>query len=95
MNKKLILGISALVVVSLAAGGYLWWAKSHQTQAPTAADQAVTGIQDTVGSINRRVIQDMPPATGSATAGSTTDITNVNPYRNTNPFSDLKTNPFE
>jgi cytoskeletal protein RodZ len=92
MNKKLIAGFSALLVIGLAGGGYVWWIKSHQAQAPVVAARAITDIQDTVDSINQRAVQDMY---STATAEPTVDIPNVNPYRNTNPFSDIKTNPFK
>ena len=77
-------------------GGYLWWAKSRQSppaEVPTAAVQAVTDIQDTVDAVNLRAVEEI--YSGGATEDQAAEIPDVNPYRDTNPFSDLKTNPFE
>ena len=95
MNKKLIAGISVLLILGLTGGGYVWWLKSHQKQAPAVAAQAVTDIQNTVDSVNQRAVQDLYGNEGAAGAEPAADIPDVNPYRNANPFSDVKTNPFE
>jgi len=91
MNKKLLLGLLAVLVIGLGSAiGFLWWTRAHQAPAPAAAVQAVTDIQNTVGSVNQRAVQDIYSNTNAAAA-----IPDVNPYKDTNPFSDVKTNPFE
>lgn len=93
MKKKLVVGILALLVLVLAGGVYFWWAASHRAPVPAEAVQAVTDIQDTVDSINQRAVQDL--YSNSDAAADQAIIPDVNPYRDTNPFTDIKTNPFE
>ena len=85
MNKKYTIIISVLLILVLA--GYYWW--SYKKPAPSTIEQAATNIQQTVESINQNV------AAGIFVATTTNPIPDVNPYKNTNPFSDIKTNPFQ
>ncbi len=91
MNKKLlisVLGVFVLLILGLA-GYYLWFYKKPMS--PTA-EQAVTDIQKTVQSIDQNVAGSV---FGTTTANPMENVPDVNPYKNTNPFSDIKTNPFQ
>ena len=84
MNKKLLISVLALLILGLAGGGYLWWVKKP---APSAAEQAVTDIQ--------KMTQGVFSNIGAKMFNPMENVPNVNPYRNTNPFSDIKINPFQ
>lgn len=90
MNKKLL--ISVLVLLILVGGGYFWWVKYYKKPAPSAVEQAITDIQNTVESVNQKVAEGL---FGATTANPLENVPNINPYKNTNPFSDIKTNPFK
>ena len=90
MTKKYIIIVLVLLLLGLAGGVYYWWASYYKKPAPSA-EQAVTDIQETIESINQNVIGDIFTAT---TVNPMEDVPDINPYRNTNPFLDIKTNPF-
>jgi flagellar basal body-associated protein FliL len=90
MNKKLLISVLVLLILGLA-GYYLWFYKKSAPSAATA-EQAVTDMQKTVESINQNVTEGV---FGTTTANPMENVPNVNPYKNTNPFSDMKTNPFQ
>lgn len=92
MNKKLLISVLALLIVGLAGGGYLWWVKRP---APSAAEKAVTAIQKTTESINESATQGVLPNIGATMINPMENVPNVNPYSDTNPFSNIKTNPFQ
>ena len=91
MKKKLL--ISALCVLILLilglVGYYLWF---YKKPLPSTAEQAVTDIQKTVESIDQNVAGSI---FSSTTANPMENVPNVNPYKDTNPFSNIKTNPFQ
>ncbi len=96
MNKKLLISVLVvLLIVGLTGGGYLWWVKYYKKPAPSAAEQAVAAIQKTVESINQSVTQGILPNIGATMINPMENVPNVNPYNNTNPFSNIKTNPFQ
>lgn len=88
MNKKILISVLVLLILGLA--GYYWW--FYKKPAPSAAEQAATDIQKTVESINQNVAEGI---FGATTANPMENVPNVNPYKSTNPFSDIKTNPFQ
>lgn len=92
MTKKYIITIIALLILGLVGGGYYWWINYYKKSAPSVAEQAVTDIQKTIESINQNVAEGVFAA---PTVNPMENAPDVNPYRNANPFSDIKTNPFE
>lgn len=89
MTKKYI--IISILVLLILGGGYYYW-KANIQRSPT--EQAVEDIQKTVESINQDVTQGVLPAIDT-TINPMENAPDVNPYSNTNPFSDVKVNPFE
>ncbi len=81
MNKKLLIVVLVVVVLALALGGYYWKIKTQKSSAQRAADIS-TNIGNNVS----------PDVTTPAVTLPNTD---ANPYNKTNPFSNLKTNPFK
>ena len=87
MNKKIIIGIAAvLIVAGLLLAGYFYWKKPvaiNQGQTPTSSDPIKNAAtQGVLPSIN----PESNPLEKSP---------NVNPADNANPFKNAKTNPFQ
>ena len=81
MSKKYLIVVLILVTLILAGGGY-YWKTRMQKPAPAA---------DTVEEISETVL----PAIDTSTANPAESIQSVDPYEKTNPFSNIKINPFE
>lgn len=89
MNKKLLIIILVVVVLVLVGGVLYYWETRTQK---SSAEQAVNDAQETVDSINENLGESL---FGTTTANPLENVPDVNPYKNTNPFSDIKTNPFK
>ncbi|OGN34120.1 MAG: hypothetical protein A3I39_00310 [Candidatus Yanofskybacteria bacterium RIFCSPLOWO2_02_FULL_47_9b] len=82
MNKKLLIVVLIVVVLGLVGGAYYYWkTKVQKTAAQRAADIS-TEIGNNVSPDVTTPVVNLPD-------------TNANPYSKTNPFSNLKTNPFQ
>ena len=81
MSKKYLIAILVLAVLVLAGGGYYWKTKM---QKPVTAPDAAGEISETV-----------LPAIDTSTVNPAENIQSADPYEKTNPFSNIKTNPFE
>lgn len=90
MNKKILLIILIIVILALLGGGYYFW--KIKTQKPTV-QQAVEDIQKTAASISADIGKSVSPDVTTPVVNLPN--TNANPYNKTNPYSNLKTNPFE
>ncbi len=90
MNKKLLLVILAVIILVLVGSGYYYWKikmqKSDTEQAAEDIQKAAANIPTDIGS------SVSPDVTTPAVNLPNTD---ANPYSNTNPFSNFKTNPFQ
>jgi len=96
MNKKLLLVVLVVVVLALALGGYYYWKiKTQKTlEVPKSeAEQAAEDIQKAAVNISADIGNNVSPDV--TTPAVNLPDTNANPYNKTNPFSDLKTNPFQ
>jgi hypothetical protein len=58
------------------------------------AEKAANDLQKTLESVSQDVSQGVLPAIDT-TVGSMDNLPDTNPYSNTNPFSDVKVNPFK
>ncbi len=96
MNKKVLLIVLIVVVLALAGGGYYYW-KIKMQKAPEAskpaAQQATEDIQKTVTGVAADVGNSVSPNVTTPIVTPTPQ--DANPYNKTNPFSNLKTNPFQ
>ncbi|MGC9610680.1 MAG: hypothetical protein ABSE68_00415 [Minisyncoccia bacterium] len=81
MNKKLL--IALVVAVVLLAAGYWYWGNTRV--APTPEQANLNQVGDSVEAINQSVTQGVMPSLA---------VPDTNPVTKTNPFSELKTNPF-
>ncbi|AKM78497.1 MAG: hypothetical protein UY31_C0049G0005 [Candidatus Wolfebacteria bacterium GW2011_GWE1_48_7] len=80
LNKKTLgLAIAVIVIVALGIGGYVYWKGSSVPQAP-----------DLTGSTVEEVLPEL-----NTSANPYQPVSETNPVEKTNPFTDVKTNPFE
>lgn len=89
MNKKIVLIVSIAAALILIGGGYYYFKTRTQTTPEvqkSAAEQAAEDIQKTAASVSAGVGSSVSPNVVTPDA---------NPYNKTNPFSGLKTNPFQ
>lgn len=80
-NKMMLISVSAVVVLGIAAGYFYW--KSKQSQQPSAAD--VQSAVDAAGSVTDSATQGVLPSIGEA-ANPLTNKPDINPTSKTNPF---------
>jgi len=90
MNKKILIIVLIVVVLALVGGGYYYW--KTEMQKP-AVQQAAEDIQKTAANISDDIGKNVSPDV-TIPAISLPNL-EANPYNKTNPFSNLKTNPFQ
>lgn len=95
VNKKLLISISVLLILGLVGGGCFLWFKYYKNPAPSAAEQAAAAIQKTAESVSKSAAGGVLPDISTAMVNPMEDVPDVNPYRNTNPFLNIKINPFK
>ncbi len=88
MNKKYIIVVSVLLILVLAVGGYFYW-KSKQA---TPEQKAIQGAEEAAQKITDSASQGVLPSISTNPLENKPD---VNPVDKTNPFNNVKTNPFE
>ncbi len=93
MNKKLLISVLVLLILGLIGGGYSCWV--NKKRAPSAAEQVVAAIQETAESVNESAALGVLPDVSAAIINPMEDVPDVNPYKNTNPFLNIKINPFQ
>jgi flagellar basal body-associated protein FliL len=93
MDKKLVITIIvALVLIILGIGGYFYWS---QNKIQTPQEQAQQAASETTDILNNSVSQGVIPSIDTAQVNPLKDNPNINPVDKTNPFTNVKTNPFE
>jgi len=96
MNKKILSIVLVVIVLILIGGGYYYWKIKIQkvSEAPkSATEQAIDDVQRMAASTSANIGSSVSPNVAVPTVNPIT--TDVNPYSETNPFSNLKTNPFK
>lgn len=91
MNKKLL--IAVVVAVVLLAAGYWYWNSTRVVLTPE--QQALKNAEESAQAITDSATQGVLPSLDVPPANPLGDATNVNPAEKANPFSSVKTNPFE
>ncbi len=79
MSKKYLVVVLVLLILVLVGGGYYW---------KTTTQKLATGVD---GNIPRSVL----PVVNTAAANPMESVQGANPYDKTNPYSNIKVNPFE
>lgn len=90
MNKKLLAAVLVVVVVALVGGGYYYWKSKTQI---SDAQQAAEDMQKTAAGISTDIGNNVSPDVTIPDVNLPS--TDANPYNKTNPYSNLKTNPFQ
>lgn len=81
MSKKYLIAVLLLLILALAGGGYYWKTKMQKPVATTGVSEEVS--------------KTVLPAIDTSTAVPAESAQSADPYDKTNPFSDIKVNPFE
>lgn len=85
ISKKTIFTIIVVVVIiALGIGGYFYWKKT-KTKLTTSQEQILQTVGETGEILGKSATQGVLPSI---------DNPDVNPISKTNPFKDIKTNPF-
>ncbi len=92
MNKKLIIIISVVVFLVLVGGGYYYWKTQMQK---SVGKQAVENIQKTEVGVAENVSKGVLPTIDTGAVNPMESAQSANPYSKTNPFSNMKVNPFK
>ncbi|MFH1162213.1 MAG: hypothetical protein V1696_02980 [Candidatus Jorgensenbacteria bacterium] len=90
MNKRLLIAVAVAVV--LIAAGYWYWESTRVVLTPE--QQALQSAGDAAQAITESATQGVLPSL-DVSANPVGGATDVNPVTKTNPFSGIKTNPFE
>ncbi len=94
MNRKkiIIVGIVAAVLIVAAAGYwyYQYYQKSHNTAEINAIEQAGSVAEDLGQKASKGVLPEIDPQSNLME-----NLPDTNSVSKTNPFSDIKTNPFK
>jgi uncharacterized protein (UPF0333 family) len=90
MNKRTLFIVLVTVVLVLVGGSYYYWKIKMQK---SATQQAAEDIQKTMANISADIGNNVSPDVTTPVVNLPN--TNANPYDKTNPFSNLKTNPFK
>ncbi len=90
MDKKKIIGLVVLIVVLIAAAvGYWYYKKSREAPEINAIQNAGNAAEDLGKSASQGVLPSIDPQSNPME-----NAPDTNPVSKTNPFSDIKTNPF-
>ncbi len=90
MNKKIVIMVVGVLIA--AAAGYWYWQSTRE--APPSEEQALQNAEEAAQAITESATQGVLPSL-DVQANPLGDSTDVNPISKTNPFSGIKTNPFE
>lgn len=93
-NKKLLIGISAVVLIVAAVAAGFWYSqyyqKSPEVTGTDAIQQASSAVENLGESASQGVLPSIDPQSNPIE-----NMPDTNPVSKTNPFSGVKTNPFK
>lgn len=92
-NKKLIIIVTVVVVIGLAVAGYFYWQK-YKAPELTPEEQALEQAGEAAGKITESATQGTLPSL-DVNKNPLEKAPDINPVGQSNPFKDIKTNPFE
>ena len=87
MSKKTVISILAAVVIIAAAGWYYWYYPKPEPASPV--EQAGSAVEELSEQTSQGVLPAIDPGSNPLK-----DAPDVNPVSKTNPFTNIKTNPF-
>lgn len=86
-NRTLIV-LAIIILIAVVAGGYVYWKNKQSNAGEKAIDKASNASEKITDSATKGVL----PSVGANPLESKPDI---NPADKANPFTNIKTNPFE
>jgi len=92
-NKTLLIIITVAIVIGLAIVGYFYWQKTKVPEL-TPNTQALEQAGEAAGKITESATQGTLPSL-DVNKNPLEKAPDINPVGQTNPFKDIKTNPFE
>lgn len=84
--------ILVVSVIILAVGGYLGWKKWKASNPLSSEEKALSGAEEAADKIIENATKGVIPSLGTSALENKPD---VNPADKTNPFTNIKTNPFK
>ena len=96
-NKKIIIIVVVAAVISLAVAGYFYWQKSEApelTPEEQTLEQSLGQVGEAAGKITESATQGTLPSL-DVNKNPLEKAPDINPVGQSNPFKDIKTNPFE
>lgn len=92
-DKKILIIVTVAVVIGLAVAGYFYWQKSKAPEL-TPGGQALEQAGEAAGKITESATQGTLPSL-DVNKNPLEEAPDINPVGQSNPFRDIKTNPFE
>ena len=90
-NKKLLISLGILAAVLIVAvASYWYYQKSHKTAGTSAIEQAGNAAENLAKQASQGVLPSINPQSNPME-----NAPDTNPVSKTNPFSNVKTNPFK
>lgn len=90
MKKSILILIVVVIIIGLGIGGYFYWKSKKEVPPSTKAlDEAGQTAEKITESATQGVLPDL------SNQNPLEDKPDVNPTSKTNPFSEIKTNPFK
>ncbi len=93
MNKKILIIITVVLLIGLGIVGYFYWQKSKAPEL-TPEEQALEQAGEAAGKITESATQGTLPSL-DVNKNPLEKAPDINPVGQSNPFKDIKTNPFK
>ncbi|MBI5004973.1 MAG: hypothetical protein HZC04_02235 [Candidatus Lloydbacteria bacterium] len=96
MDKKISRDILIVIILILIVGGFYYWKTkiNKPAEAPKSpTEQTVADIQKTAADVSANIGKNVSPNVTTPTVNPIK--ADINPYNTANPYSKLKTNPFQ
>lgn len=88
-KKEIIILIIAIIIIALGIGGYFYWEKSKTVP----QEQILQTVGQTSDILKKSATQGVLPSV-SPNINPLKNAPDINPVTKTNPFTNIKTNPF-
>ncbi len=91
MKKTILIILAAILIIGLGTWGYLYWKKSKSSP----AEKDLQEINEASDILNKSAAQGVLPSINPQETNPLKNAPDLNPVSKTNPFKNIKTNPFE
>mgnify|MGYP001581901769 CR=1 FL=1 len=90
MKKEVSISLAIVLIIILAAAGYFYWKGTTKPPQEEVLDSVSQNVQGALDSVTNAALPSINTQTNPLE-----DVPTINPVSKTNPFSDIKTNPFK